>query len=170
MTLGMKYTLYIDDNFHYMDEDERYKFGEFSSLEKAIARAKQIVDAFLVQAYKKGMTAHGPWNFLGTLSVFTGYFQDRLSPGITGVWDISTQSGALITSVSYRFTQNFSAAIGMLFLYGKPDFVDEPLEGLAPAGNRSRADADHLYKSGREGGLAIVRDRDEIWARIRYTF
>ena len=57
MTLGMKYTLYIDDNFHYMDEDERYKFGEFSSLEKAIARAKQIVDAFLVQAYKKGMTA-----------------------------------------------------------------------------------------------------------------
>ena len=32
IALHMKYTLYIDDNFHYMDEDERYKAGEFSSL------------------------------------------------------------------------------------------------------------------------------------------
>ena len=53
----MKYTLYIDDNFHYMDDDERYKAGEFSSLEKAIAKARHIVDEFLSQAHKKGMTA-----------------------------------------------------------------------------------------------------------------
>ena len=24
------YVVYVDDNFHYMDEDERYKLGEFS--------------------------------------------------------------------------------------------------------------------------------------------
>ena len=43
----MKYTLYIDDNFHFMDENERYEWGEFKSLEEAIARAMHIVDAFL---------------------------------------------------------------------------------------------------------------------------
>ena len=52
----MKYTLYIDDNFHYMDEDERYKAAEFSSLEEANSRARHIVNAFLMHEYKEGMT------------------------------------------------------------------------------------------------------------------
>jgi hypothetical protein len=52
----MSYTLYVDDNFHYMDEEERYKAGEFESLADAVAKAKQIVDEFLAAAYKEGMT------------------------------------------------------------------------------------------------------------------
>jgi hypothetical protein len=122
------------------------------------------------QGWEKGMTTEGAWSMLTTFTVGTAYFQDRLSPNITSVYDVQTQSGAILTGISYRFTQNFSAAVGMAFFYGKPDFVDEPIAGFGPAGNRSQADADHLYKSGREGGLAIVRDRDEMWARIRYTF
>ena len=51
----MKYTVYIDDNFHYMDESERLKAGDFSSLPKAIAKAKRIVDRSLAEGYKKGM-------------------------------------------------------------------------------------------------------------------
>jgi hypothetical protein len=59
----------------------------------------------------------------------------------------------------------------MAFFFGKPDWVDEPLVGLAPASNHDRNDADHLYKVRRDGGIgALVRDRDEIWARVRYTF
>ncbi len=120
--------------------------------------------------WKKGYTDEGAWNFLTTFAVATGYFQDRLTPSFTTVYDIRTQAGAVLTGISYRFTQNFSAAVGMAFFYGKPDFVDEPLAGLAPAGNRSQARPEHLYKSRRLGGLAIVNDRDELWARIRYTF
>ena len=53
----MKYLLYVDDNFHYMDEEERYKSGEFDTLEKALAKAKEIVEKFLLDAFKKGMKA-----------------------------------------------------------------------------------------------------------------
>jgi hypothetical protein len=41
------YTVYVDDNFHYMDEEERYKLGEFASLEEAVAACKRVVDGFL---------------------------------------------------------------------------------------------------------------------------
>ena len=98
------------------------------------------------------------------------YFQDRLSPSVASVYDINSQSGAVLTSISYRFSQSFSAAIGMSFFYGKPDFIDESIAGLVPATNRSRQDLDHLYRTGRQGGLALINDRDEMWARLRYTF
>lgn len=42
-----KYTVCVDDNFHYMDESERYELGEFDDCEAAIAACKQIVDDFL---------------------------------------------------------------------------------------------------------------------------
>ncbi len=34
----------LDDNFHYMDEEHRYKYGEFSTYEKAVAACKKVVD------------------------------------------------------------------------------------------------------------------------------
>ena len=53
----MKYKVFIDDNFHYMDESHRYKLGEYNSLEKAINACKKIVDEFLLENYKPGMTS-----------------------------------------------------------------------------------------------------------------
>ena len=41
------YTVFVDDNFHYMDESERYKLGEFEDCASAVAACKQIVDEFL---------------------------------------------------------------------------------------------------------------------------
>lgn len=40
-------TVYVDDNFHYMDEDERYCLGTFDSLDEAVAACRKIVDQFL---------------------------------------------------------------------------------------------------------------------------
>jgi hypothetical protein len=37
----------VDDNFHYMDQDERYEHGIFSTVDEAIAACKAIVDADL---------------------------------------------------------------------------------------------------------------------------
>jgi hypothetical protein len=42
-----------------------------------------------------------------------------------------------------------------------------PLNGLAPVGERFGRNA---YKSFVEPGLALVRERDEIFLRIRYSF
>ena len=53
----MKYTLYVDDNFHYMDESERYTYGEFDTREEAVAAAKKIIDEFLDPVYEPWMTA-----------------------------------------------------------------------------------------------------------------
>ena len=53
----MKYTIHVDDNFHYMDEDERYTLGEFDTAEAAIAAARDIVDQYLQSAYKPGISA-----------------------------------------------------------------------------------------------------------------
>jgi hypothetical protein len=51
------YTVLVDDNFHYMNEAERYELGEFETWDTALAAAQQIVDRFLASAVRPGMTA-----------------------------------------------------------------------------------------------------------------
>ena len=53
----MTYKVFIDDNFHYMDESERYALGEFPTLAAAIEASEKIVDEYLVSAYTPGLTA-----------------------------------------------------------------------------------------------------------------
>jgi len=52
----MKYRVFVDDNFHYMDESERYQLGEFDSLEAAVAACRRVVDEFLISNRRPGMT------------------------------------------------------------------------------------------------------------------
>ncbi|WP_444451366.1 hypothetical protein ACTTAI_00240 (plasmid) [Rhodobacter capsulatus] len=42
-----KWTVFVDDNFHFMDEDERYCLGTFDSFDAAVAACRKIVDDFL---------------------------------------------------------------------------------------------------------------------------
>jgi hypothetical protein len=51
------YKVMVDDNYHYMDESERYELGIFSTVEEAIAACKRIVDEFLDKSYEPGMSA-----------------------------------------------------------------------------------------------------------------
>jgi hypothetical protein len=51
-----KYEVFVDDNFHFMDESERYKLGEFKTCEEAVAACMKIVDGFLEKGFKKGMS------------------------------------------------------------------------------------------------------------------
>jgi hypothetical protein len=80
------YRVLIDDNFHYMDEDERYEHGQFDSLEAAIAACKHIVDAFLEESYTPGMTAASLYDS------YTAFGQDPFIVGGEGgvlfsAWD-----------------------------------------------------------------------------------
>ncbi len=43
------YTVFVDDNFHYMDESERYEHGKFSDCQSAIAACRWIVDRSLAE-------------------------------------------------------------------------------------------------------------------------
>jgi hypothetical protein len=51
------FELFVDDNYHYMDEDSRYRVGSFTSYSEALAKAKAIVDTFLEDSHQPGMTS-----------------------------------------------------------------------------------------------------------------
>ena len=70
-----KFELFVDDNFHFMDEDERYKSGSFDTYEEAVVAAKAIVDSFLENHYEPGMTAE---------SLYKGYSMYGEDPFIVG--------------------------------------------------------------------------------------
>ncbi len=104
---------------------------------------------------------------LATFHVDTGYFRDRLLPGLTFVYDFHSNSGAVLPEIQYRFTENLSATLTANFFCGH-------FQRTTPA---LRTIADYPYRAGRhqntdwtEQGLAPIRDMDEIALRIRYTF
>jgi len=41
------YAVFVDDNFDYMDEERRYKLGDFDTMDEAVAACKRMVDEFL---------------------------------------------------------------------------------------------------------------------------
>jgi hypothetical protein len=47
----------VGDNFHFMDESERYTLGEFKTLETAITACRKLVDRDLDHLLKPRMTA-----------------------------------------------------------------------------------------------------------------
>jgi hypothetical protein len=53
------FELFVDDNYHYMDEQSRYRAGSFASYSEALAAAKAIVDEFLERYHHPGMTSEG---------------------------------------------------------------------------------------------------------------
>jgi hypothetical protein len=121
-----------------------------------------------VDDFEKGFT--GPlyqWDIFGVLAISTGYFQDRLLPSLTLVYFVRNNSFAVLPQVTYRFTENFQASFGLAAFAGREQEVVMPLNGLAPVGERFGRNA---YKSFVEPGLALVRERDEIFLRIRYSF
>jgi hypothetical protein len=52
----LPFIVQVDDNFHYMDESERYTLGGFSGYGEALAACRDIVDEFLQKSYEPGKT------------------------------------------------------------------------------------------------------------------
>jgi hypothetical protein len=119
-----------------------------------------------VDGYTRNMPGSGPWNVLGTLTATTGYFQDRLLPAITFVYDVRSSSGAVLPSVAYRFTENFSATFGVAAFYGRQEYRTTAVTQIG-ASNRVHR---HKDEDAALRGLAAIRDRDEVFLRVKYTF
>ena len=58
----MPYSVMVDDNYHHMDESERYPSGRFATAEGAAAHCRQIVDEYLLSALVPGMSAQDLWD------------------------------------------------------------------------------------------------------------
>ncbi len=116
--------------------------------------------------YEDSFLENGPVNVLFTLTAFTGYFQDRLQPMITSVYDFNSTSGAVLPSISYRFTDRLSAEFGVNYFYGGFDAKDPAINPIGPQ-NRAGENRQNEFW---ENGLSAIRDHDELWFRFRYTF
>ena len=53
----MSYQVFVDDNFHYMEQEHRSFLGEFETFEAAVEACKQVVHRCLEDTYKPGMSA-----------------------------------------------------------------------------------------------------------------
>ena len=111
--------------------------------------------------------ANGPFNVLFTFAMFTGYFQDRLLPTLVTVYDFNSQSGGILPSITYRFTDVFSVDWGFLLFFGRTQLKDMDIRPIGPPVNRAGANA---YKQPVDNLLSLVRARDEVYVRLRYTF
>jgi len=116
--------------------------------------------------YTQSFTSTGPWNMFMTFSVSTGYFQDRLLPSMTFVYDFRSNSGAWLPQITYRYTENFSASFGLAVFAGRWKRFDR---SIAEVGTGNRIGR-HRDASWTEPGLSAIRERDEIFFRLRYTF
>ena len=65
--MSKKYKVCIDDNYHYMDEDERYAIGSYDSLEEAVEKCQDITIRSLKELYETGIT---PENLSAQWSMF----------------------------------------------------------------------------------------------------
>ena len=119
------------------------------------------------KGYKDSFNAIGPWNVLATFAVFTGYFQDRLNPSLVFVWDFRSSSGGFLPQVNYRFSEKFSMTVGASVFIGSQGLVNMGVNTIGPASPRSGPNA---YMNASEPGISIVRDRDEVFMTLRYTF
>jgi len=121
-----------------------------------------------VTGYKQSFSAHrGPFNVLGIFLVTTGFFQDRLLPTVLFVYDQKSASGAATACFTYRYSDAFSVSMGAALFMGREVLNDMSLNGIGPPGNRLGPNA---FQNSVEPGLSLIRDRDEVWLRLRYTF
>jgi hypothetical protein len=115
----------------------------------------------------RGFTRPNKWNALFTFAMFTGYYQDRVNPQLVTVYDFNSQSGGVLPSFQYRFTESFSVTIGMLYFFGRTELQRMPVNELGPPANRVGKDA---YRVGVDNALSLIRKRDEVFMRVRWTF
>jgi hypothetical protein len=69
------FSVFVDDNYHFMDESERYKLGEFKSFGEAEIACKRLVDQSLEEQYEPGITPE---------ALLAGYKSYGDNPWITG--------------------------------------------------------------------------------------
>jgi hypothetical protein len=119
-----------------------------------------------VDGYRESFPSDGPWNVLATFTIQTGFFRDRFQSNTTFVYDFGSNSGAWLPSVTYRYTENFSVTFGAAVFAGRMAVRDMP---LAPVSLGNRAGR-HAYDDFVENGLSVVRERDELFLRVRYTY
>jgi len=73
--MSEKYKVFVDDNYHYMDEGERYAVASYNSLTEAIEKCKEITIRSLESFFEKGISPENlkaQWALFGEDPFITG--------------------------------------------------------------------------------------------------
>jgi hypothetical protein len=54
--MNEKYKVYVDDNYHHLDERERFEVGSYDTLEEALEKCKEITVRSLEDQFEDGIT------------------------------------------------------------------------------------------------------------------
>jgi hypothetical protein len=153
------------DTYNLTISVDRPTFVNFLNANRTFFFNSQVFVQY-IDGYARGFYASGPWNALFTFTVTTGYFQDRLLPSLTLVYDKRSNSGAFLPQVQYRFTENFSVTFGLALFAGR---WEARTMSINPIASRNRTGR-HAYDDFVQNGLSVIRDQDEAFLRLRYTF
>jgi hypothetical protein len=87
------YTVLVDDNFHFMDENERYELGTFPTLKEALDASMKLVGADLLQ----GNTSAGSEDLV---KCYEGMGEDPFIVGVPfSAWDYARDLAAVLGSM-----------------------------------------------------------------------
>jgi hypothetical protein len=143
---------------------DRPTFINFLNANRTFLLNTQLFMSY-VGGYSHRMSREGPWTFLWLINASTGYYQDRFLVSSVLVYDFQSNSGAILPTVQYRVTENFSITVGASVFYG--DYSRRKM-GI---NQFSAFDEDNLSDNVYvENGVSPVTDLDGFFARIRYTF
>jgi hypothetical protein len=154
------------DQFNLVLSVDRSTFINFLNANRTFFINGQLFLRYIPQ-HRDSMALNGPVNVLSTLTIFTGYWQDRLNPALTLVRDFQSKSGAILTGLTYRYSERMSITVGGAWFYGRTESRPFP---LTPAGIANAGAGKGSYRSYVQNGLSLVRERDEVFLRLRYTF
>lgn len=103
------YLVLVDDNYHYMDPDERWTLGHYATLAEAITACKQLVEECLGEYYQPGMTADELY------SQYTSFGDDPFILGSSqrvpfSAWDYARQRSAEMTGTPLGADQSSSGS------------------------------------------------------------
>jgi hypothetical protein len=96
------FVVFVDDNFHYMDKEERYQHGAFATWTEAVAACRRIVDEELLGMLKPSMTAEqlfAQYTFFGSDPFIVSAVSESAADRHFSAWDYARErSLALISS------------------------------------------------------------------------
>jgi hypothetical protein len=152
------------DEFNLTVSVDRPTFINFLNQNRTFFINSQLFVSYL-RGYQKTMLADGPYTALLLVNADTGYFQDRFLVGAAVVYDFRSNSGAFLPSVQYRFTENFSLTIGAAVLAGHWERREMGINQFSAQSDVNLND--NVYV---ENGISPVRDLDNFFLRLRYTY
>jgi hypothetical protein len=81
-----RYKVLVDDNFHYQDPDERREAGTYESIEQALAACRAIVDRWLAEKHRPGISA------AALFDRYTSFGEDPFIEALDGADEAATFS------------------------------------------------------------------------------